>query len=191
VAQSTRAPRMMELQQTRYELRTGEPVRISATSDTLDFLLKAKTRSIEFAGKRADGLVVGPNRQGDLVLAANTDTPPSLTLRVPHNEVRGRIMSVIDGVRLIGQYDVVIINRGKDDGVDAGDVLAIDNIGGWVRDAGDGSSSEYGFGHGSLEKLPNERAGTMLLFKSFDHMSYGLVVGEAYPARVADIVRNP
>ena len=100
-------------------------------------------------------------------------------------------MSVIDGVRLIGQYDVVIINRGKADGVDAGDVLAIDQTGGYVRDAGDGSSSEFGFGHGSLQRLPNERAGTLLLFKTFDHMSYGLVVGESSPARVADVVRNP
>jgi hypothetical protein len=40
-------------------------------------------------------------------------------------------------------------------------------------------------------QLPNERAGTLLVFKTYEHMSYGLVVGESYPVRVADVVRNP
>ena len=65
-----------------------------------------------------------------MLASANGHTAHRLTLRAPHTEVRGRIMSVIDGVQLIGQYDVVVINRGTTDGVDAGDVLAIDHVGG-------------------------------------------------------------
>lgn len=176
-------------------VHVGEPLKDPDTGRMMGYQgIYTATAVITRPGNPAKGLLTDSAREtlpGDLVLAANTDTPASLTLRVPHNEVRGRIMSVIDGVRLIGQYDVVIINRGKEDGVDAGDVLAIDQTGGYVRDAGDGSSSEFGFGHGSLQRLPNERAGTLLLFKTFDHMSYGLVVGESSPARVADVVRNP
>jgi hypothetical protein len=40
-------------------------------------------------------------------------------------------------------------------------------------------------------RLPTERAGTLLVFKSYDDMSYGLVVGASSPMRVADVVRNP
>jgi hypothetical protein len=71
-AQSTQTPgavpavktvgKAMELQQTRYELRPGEPAQISATDDTLDFLLKAKSRRIQFGSAPAEGLVVGPIR---------------------------------------------------------------------------------------------------------------------------------
>jgi hypothetical protein len=39
--------------------------------------------------------------------------------------------------------------------------------------------------------LPSERAGTLLVFKSYDDMSFGLVVGASGPMRVADVVRNP
>src|SRR5580700_3302979 len=67
----------MEIQQTRYELRPGEPARISATGDTLDFLLKAKSRRIQIGGAPAAGLVVGPNRTGDqILLAASLRTKP-------------------------------------------------------------------------------------------------------------------
>jgi hypothetical protein len=152
------------------------------------------TAVITRPGNPAKGLLTDAAREtlrGDLVLAAPNDTPASLTLRAPHNEVHGRIMSVIDGVRLIGQYDVVLINRGTQDGVDAGDVLAIDRIGDSVRDSGVGNDAGFGFGAGASVRLPDERAGTLLLFKSFEHMSYGLVVAESSPVRVADIVRNP
>jgi uncharacterized protein (TIGR03437 family) len=71
------AAKAMELQQTRYELRAGEPAQISAASDTLDFLLKAKSRRIEMQGAQADGLVVGPNRAGDgILLAASLRAKP-------------------------------------------------------------------------------------------------------------------
>src|ERR1700678_912415 len=62
--------RPMELQKTRYELRPGEPAQISATSETLDFLLTAKSRSIQFGGASTEGLVVGPNKGGDQILLA-------------------------------------------------------------------------------------------------------------------------
>jgi uncharacterized protein (TIGR03437 family) len=67
----------MELQQTRYELRAGEPAQISAASDALNFLLKAKSRRIEIQGAQADGLVVGLNRAGDgILLAASLRAKP-------------------------------------------------------------------------------------------------------------------
>jgi uncharacterized protein (TIGR03437 family) len=69
--------KLMEMQQTRYELRAGEPAQISAASDALNFLLKAKSRRIEIQGAKAEGLVVGPNRAGDgILLAASLRAKP-------------------------------------------------------------------------------------------------------------------
>lgn len=67
----------MELQQSRYELRMGEPAQVSASRETLDFLLTAKSRRIEVGGAQAEGLVAGPNRAGDgMVLAASARVKP-------------------------------------------------------------------------------------------------------------------
>jgi len=40
-------------------------------------------------------------------------------------------------------------------------------------------------------KLPDERSGTMLVFKVFDRVSFGLIVGASDTIHVADVVRNP
>ena len=40
-------------------------------------------------------------------------------------------------------------------------------------------------------QLPDERAGTLLVFKTFDRVSYGLIVGASNAIHVADVVRKP
>ena len=40
-------------------------------------------------------------------------------------------------------------------------------------------------------KLPDERTGTLLVFKSFDRVSYALIVGATDPIKLLDVVRNP
>jgi len=66
----------MDLQQTWYELRIGEPVPIVAPSETLDFLLSAKTRGISVGNAKAEGFMVGPDRSGRMVLAASPRVKP-------------------------------------------------------------------------------------------------------------------
>jgi len=176
-------------------MHVGEPVRDHDNGHMMGYQgIYTATAVITRPGNPAKGLLTDSAREtlrGDLVLAAANDTPASLTLRAPRTEVHGRIMSVIEGVQLIGQYDVVLINRGTTDGIGAGDVLAIDRVGDEAHDVGNGQDKAYGFGRGRIIHLPDERAGTLLVFKSYDHMSYGLVVAESTFVRVADIVRNP
>jgi uncharacterized protein (TIGR03437 family) len=70
------APKEMDLQQTWYELRMGEPVPLTASSDTIDFLVHAKNRSLQIGGAKADGFVVAPDRTGRMVLAASPRVKP-------------------------------------------------------------------------------------------------------------------
>jgi hypothetical protein len=176
-------------------MHVGEPVRDPDNGHMMGYQgIYTGTTVITRPGNPAKGLLTDSAREtlrGDLVLAAPNDSPATLTLRAPRTQVHGRIMSVIEGVRLIGQYDVVLINRGTADGIGDGDILAIDRVGDEAHDVGTGEDAAFGFGRGRRIQLPNERAGTLLLFKSYDHMSYGLVVAESTFVRVADIVHNP
>ena len=45
--------------------------------------------------------------------------------------------------------------------------------------------------HGKDMQLPYERAGTLIVFKVFDRVSYGLIIGARAPIQVADHVYNP
>ena len=51
-----------------------------------------------------------------------------------------------------------------------------------------GENSLFG---AELVQLPDEQAGTVMLFKIYDRISYGLVMTAFNEIRVNDIVRNP
>jgi LysM repeat protein len=147
-------------------------------------------------GNPAKAVLVDAAREtleGDRLLSADTEIPLTFALRAPTNDVRGRIISVLDNVYLIGQYNVVVINRGKRHGVEPGNILAVDAAGEVVRDlyGGRGPGSTRMMAFAPKVKLPDERAGTLLVFRSFDRISYALVVGASTPMHVADVVRNP
>lgn len=134
--------------------------------------------------------------EGDRLFTADTNVPLNFAPSAPKTDVEGRIISVVDGVQLIGQYQIVVINRGKRHGLEIGNVLAVDQAGKTVRDRYAGTS-----GLGRLRgtsstfapkvRLPEERAGMLLVFKTFDRVSYGLVIGASNPMHVKDIVRTP
>jgi len=131
--------------------------------------------------------------EGDKLIASDTNVPVNFQLRAPRSDVHGHIIAVIDGTQLIGQYQVVVINRGKRHGVDAGVILAVDQAGAVVtdRDAARGWSHLFGTSFDPKVRLPEERGGTILVFKSFDRLSYALVVGASTALHVSDVVRNP
>lgn len=123
---------------------------------------------------------------GDLLVEEDTIEPMTFFPRAPESEVEGRIISVVDGLQLIGQYQVVALNRGARDGLEPGHVLRVYRTGEVVDD-------ELARGRPLSRKvrLPDEPAGTMMVFRTFDRMSYGLVMEATRPIAVLDTVRNP
>jgi len=128
---------------------------------------------------------------GDKLFAGGVDVPLDFIPAAPKAKVNGRIMAVSNGVSVIGQYEVVVINRGARDGLAPGNVLAVYEAGPVVHDtANKGFFAMSKLGAASV-KLPDERSGTFMVFKTFDHMSYGLIMEATSIIRVADRVENP
>lgn len=123
---------------------------------------------------------------GDYLLADESQTPANYFPRAPESEVDGKIISVVDGVSLIGQYQVVVINRGARDGLEPGHVLQALQAGEIVTDR-IGRTGLFA----DKVRLPDVPAGTMMVFRIFDRMSYALVMEATNEIRVMDIVRNP
>lgn len=99
----------------------------------------------------------------------------------PTQEINGHIIDVPRGVTQVGVLDVVAINKGARDGLVEGSVLAIYHTGETVRDRVTGESV----------KVPDERAGVLMVFRVYDKMSYGLVLNATRQLSVKDQVRNP
>lgn len=107
----------------------------------------------------------------------NTDFYP----HVPAQPFSGRIISVFDGISQIGQYQVVVLNRGGRHGLEAGHVLDILQTG---RSARDPHGRRY------LE-LPETYAGQVMVFKVQDRVSFALVMSATRAVHALDKVVNP
>jgi hypothetical protein len=104
--------------------------------------------------------------------------------RAPETQVEGQIISVLSGVSQIGQYMVVVINRGSQHGLEPGHVLRAYQVGRTVRDTQRGLV-------GQKVRLPDEPAGSMMVFRTADRLSYALVMEATTPLALLDSVRNP
>ncbi|HHO69286.1 MAG TPA: LysM peptidoglycan-binding domain-containing protein [Gammaproteobacteria bacterium] len=122
---------------------------------------------------------------GDRVLPiTREDVQPYFQPHAPKAGLQGTIISVLDGVSQIGQYQIVVLNRGAREGVDVGTVLAVYQAGETIRDQVSGRKKD-------IVKLPDERAGLVMVFRTFDKVSYALVMKATSALHVGDRVKNP
>ena len=105
---------------------------------------------------------------------------------VPHapaNPVNGKIVSLYGDALSAGSNQIVSLNRGARDGLERGTVLALWHDGAVTHD----KSVEKG----ALIKLPDERIGSVFVFRVFDRMAYGLVMDTTQPTLPGDRITQP
>jgi LysM repeat protein len=181
-------------------VHVGEPLRDPDDGKVVGYEgIYTGTALVSKPGEVTKAVLIDTAREtlrGDKVMPTDTDVPLNFLPSAPRTNIRGRILLVVDGTDLIGQFQVVAINRGLRDGIGNGTVLAIDRVGDSVRDTwGNGSSftrkSQNFTSFAKRVKLPDERTGTLLVFRTFDRVSYGLILGATDTIRLNDIVHNP
>ena len=166
----------------------GEKLRDPETGDTLGFQgIYTATGKVTRTGDPATLLLTDSAREtkhGDIALPDPIEVGMDFIPHPPSGSVGGVIMSVVDKHLAIGQYHVVVINRGSRDGLEAGNVLSIWKAGKTVKD-------ETKYRESSEVDLPENRIGRFMVFKCWDRLSYGLVLNADREISIGDIVRNP
>lgn len=104
--------------------------------------------------------------------------------RPPEESIKGSILSVLDGVNQIGKFNVVVIDKGTQDGLLPGHELDIYRRGRITRDT-------YSVVKNDQVKLPDEIAGTLMVFRPFERVSYALVMKASQAIHVLDKVQTP
>lgn len=112
--------------------------------------------------------------------------PPRVPVRyVPHapeGNVHGAVAKVTGGVRFGGTDQVVVLNIGSQQGIEAGHVLALSRAGSVVKDPTAGNQRV---------QLPQERYGLAFVFRVFPHVAYALVTDASNTVEVGDAADNP
>ena len=109
---------------------------------------------------------------------------PYFQPHAPAPGTEGHIISVIDGVTQIGQFNVVSIDLGTREGMEVGHVLRILQKGKVINDTVSGK-------RGDQVKLPDEDAGLVMIFRTFEKVSFGLVMKATSSIHINDVVRTP
>jgi LysM domain len=104
--------------------------------------------------------------------------------RPPEESIIGSILYVLDGVSQIGKYNVVVIDKGSRDGLLPGHELDVYKRGRIARDP-------YSVINGDQVRLPDEKAGILMVFRPFERVSYALVMESSQAIRVLDRVYTP
>lgn len=108
---------------------------------------------------------------------------PIFSLEAVPPQSEAKIVSVYDGVEHSGQFFVVLVNVGTEDGAKPGHVFRIRSGGKRIKDR---TSLEN-----RVIQLPDEDNGDLMLFKTFDNLSYGLVLEAKQAIRVGDKLISP
>lgn len=181
-------------------------------------------------GEPATGDVVRAKEEifvKDRLVVSPDEFKSSFVPHAPESQISGRIMRIYGGVAEGGPNTVVSINRGVNDGLEEGHVLAISRYGRIIKDPEykdsesnkvvpqekqlkelnfDVKTGEDGKKIVNFEKkptqaqlplkpgelkLPDERVGLLMIFRTFDRVSYGLIMNATDAIYTADSVHTP
>ena len=112
--------------------------------------------------------------------------PRELTNYAPHapqGPMSGQIVSLYGDALTAGQNQIVALNRGSDEGMERGHVLALWRDGASVIDRTDANRPTI--------KLPDERHGVLFVFRVFKRMSYALILSVQDPVKPGDRFTQP
>ncbi|WP_460951343.1 peptidoglycan-binding protein [Pseudomonas marginalis] len=116
-------------------------------------------------------------RPGDRLLRAQSFVDPATLAVTPTAPfIEGQIIDIPKGVTQIGVLDAITLNKGRRDGLVEGQLLNVIKTGASVRDSLTGAPTQ----------LPDERAGTLLVFRTYEKLSYALVLSATRPLAVTD-----
>lgn len=166
--------------------RQGNPIRDPDTGEVLAFEAiylgdaqrLATGDPTKFVVTRVKQEIVPTDR---LLAAPKTPALPYYYPHPPEAKIEGRIVSALNAVAEVGPFTVVAINRGQREGIEEGHVLRI------MRHVGERQDpltrAQY--------KLPDEQSGVLMVFRTFEKVSFGLIMSATQPVHIHDTVVTP
>jgi len=178
--------------------RNAKPLRDPSTKEVLGYEA-AYVGTVEFlrpgspaAGKTLEvpaTFLVKQVRQevntGDRLAPVPPRTFGSFVPHAPNRAFDGRVIAVYGEAVNAGKNQIVSINKGSQDGMERGHVLALWRTGQEVRD------TTTPQGRPEAIRLPDEQHGKLLVFQTFRRVSYALILSVQQPVSAGDRFSQP
>jgi LysM domain len=137
---------------------------------------------------------------GDRLMPAPREVIVNYVPHAPARDVEGRIIATIADATEMGRGSVVTIDKGVQDGIDVGTVLAVYRGVAPIPDPRPNTNPEYIlprldttvlFRKDKYLDVPQERTGLLFVFRTFDRVAYGILLNTTDPVQIGDFVRKP
>lgn len=169
-----------------YIVRAGKPIRHPNSNELLAYeaLYLGDARVLE-PGDPAKLVVTSVKQEilptDRLLVAPKKGALPYYYPHPPKNRVKGYIVAALNAVAEVGPYTVVTVSLGTREGMEEGHVLRVMRHVGKHRDPVRGTNY----------KLPDEDSALLMVFRTFDKVSYALVLSATRPIHLLDAVTTP
>lgn len=170
--------------------RRGKPIVDPVGQQVLgyeaQFVATAQVSQPERDGKAAELKVIAAKQEiisGDRMMPA---AKSELLAAPPHSPAKGlqtAVASIYGGVGVGGRNSVIVLAGGHNIGLEPGHVLALSRAGGTTIYRGDGRAQEIA--------LPDTPLGLAYVFRTFNRVSYALVMEANGPVRTGDKAAAP
>jgi hypothetical protein len=137
---------------------------------------------------------------GDRLVPAPREQLINYAPHAPVKDVNGRIIALGRDSAEVGRGWIVTIDKGAEDGMDIGTVLAVYRGGSAINDPRPSKEPDRiaqlleqtkVYQPERLIRLPDERVGLLFVFRVFDWVSYGIVLNTTDPVNLGDYVQKP
>lgn len=164
-----------------YEVRDFGVVEVTRSADVSSALVV----SSDFEVKAGDYVMpIDPRPYDD-------EYVPHAPAQVPENM---RVIAFTDALDAVGPRQVVALSRGSEDGIENGQTFSIYAEGEEVVDDTDypeGSVKRFFHPHDARATLPPEFIGHVMIFRTFQRVSYGLVMDAVKPVNIGQFLFDP
>jgi len=180
----------LDKERVRYTVfRTGDELIDPDSGKLLGYeAIYAGEAHIDRYGDPAIGTLTRTEREvliGDRLLPTDKSKINNLFFpKVPDRKLSGKVISLFDGLFGIAKFQIAVLNLGERDGMEVGHLLASYTSGDTVFDRFDPRREDD-------IKLPDERSGLVMVFRTFKDVSYALVLESSRVIRARDVVRTP
>jgi hypothetical protein len=114
----------------------------------------------------------------------NTSFERDFFPKPPSTDVSGEIVALVDSISKSGAFQTIAINLGNRDGIESGNILRIRRNGDVIPDL---NEKDPNFS----VRLPDEKIGMAMVIRSFEKMSYALIMEASMPISIQDYVESP
>jgi len=140
--------------------------------------------SLVKAGDPSKLIITSSTREtlnGDRLMASTEATPTSFQPRAATTGRTGKIISLVDAVARAGQNQIVVLNLGNNDGVQAGDTFSVKSQDRVVRDTISETRDDF-------FTIEGDKSGVIMVFRTFERVSYALIMSSVRDVRLFDSV---